>query len=82
MGSGHGFAVRPAGDAVVILTVIQKVFWGPVPERVASFPDLHTGERLSLAPVIGLMLLVGLVPQLIVGNLNPTVLNLLAHWRF
>ncbi len=68
--------------AAVILTVIQKVFTGPVPERWASFPDLHGGERLALAPVIGLMLLIGLLPQLIVGSLNPTVVNLLAHWRF
>ena len=68
--------------AAVILTVIQKVFWGPVPERWAAFPDLHGGERLALAPVIGLMLLVGLLPQLIVDSVNPTVLNLLAHWRF
>jgi NADH-quinone oxidoreductase subunit M len=68
--------------AAVLLTVIQKVFTGPVPERWASFPDLHGGERLALAPVIALMLLIGLVPQLIVGSVNPTVVNLLAHWRF
>jgi NADH-quinone oxidoreductase subunit M len=68
--------------ATVILTVIQKVFWGPVPERCASFPDLHHGERLALAPVIGLMLLIGLLPQLIVDSVNPTVVNLLTHWRF
>jgi NADH-quinone oxidoreductase subunit M len=68
--------------AVVILTVMQKVFTGPVPERWAAFPDLHSGERLALAPVIGLMLLLGLVPQLIVEIVNPTVINLLAHWRF
>jgi NADH-quinone oxidoreductase subunit M len=68
--------------AAVILTVIQKVFTGPVPERWAGFPDLHHGERLALAPVIGLMLLVGLLPQLIVDSVNPTVMNLLAHWRF
>jgi NADH-quinone oxidoreductase subunit M len=68
--------------AAVILTVIQKVFWGPVPAHCAGFADLHHGERLALAPVIGLMLLIGLVPQLIVANVNPTVMNLLAHWRF
>ncbi len=68
--------------AVVILTVIQKVFAGPVPERWAEFPDLHASERLALAPVIGLMLLLGLLPQLIVDTINPTVTNLLAHWRF
>jgi NADH-quinone oxidoreductase subunit M len=68
--------------AAVILTVIQKVFTGPLPEHCAGFPDLHHGERLALAPVIGLMLLVGFLPSLIVDNVNPTVVNLLAHWRF
>jgi NADH-quinone oxidoreductase subunit M len=66
----------------VILTVIQKVFTGPVPERCAGFADLHTGERLALAPVIGLMLLIGILPQLIVDGVNPTVQYLLSHWRF
>jgi NADH-quinone oxidoreductase subunit M len=68
--------------AVVILTVIQKVFSGPVSEHWAKFPDLHHSERLALAPVIGLMILLGLVPQLIVDGVNPTVQYLLAHWRF
>jgi NADH-quinone oxidoreductase subunit M len=68
--------------AVVILTVIQKVFTGPVSARLASFPDLYRDERIAMVPVIGLMLLLGLMPQLIVDSLNPTVLNLLAHWRF
>ena len=68
--------------AAVILTVIQKVFSGPVPEHCANFPDLHHGERMALAPVIGLMLLIGILPSLIVDSVNPTVINLLAHWRF
>ncbi len=68
--------------AAVLLTVIQKVFTGPAPERWASFPDLHSSERLALAPVLALMLVLGLVPQLIVSTVNPTVQNLLAHWRF
>jgi len=68
--------------AAVILTVIQKVFTGPVPEKWAGFADMHGGERLAMVPVIGLMFLIGLVPQLILGSVNPTVVNLLAHWRF
>jgi NADH-quinone oxidoreductase subunit M len=68
--------------AAVILTVIQKVFSGPVPKHCEGFPDLHHGERMALAPVIGLMLLIGILPQLIVSSVNPTVVNLLAHWRF
>jgi len=68
--------------AAVILTVIQKVFAGPLPERYATFNDLHASEQLALAPVIALMFLLGLVPQLIVDSVNPTVVNLLTHWRF
>lgn len=68
--------------AAVILNVIQKVFYGPTPERWASFPDLHHSERLALAPIIGIMLLIGLVPELLLSSINPTVVNLLAHWRF
>jgi NADH-quinone oxidoreductase subunit M len=37
---------------------------------------------MAVAPVIGLMILIGLVPQLITDSVNPTVVNLLAHWRF
>jgi NADH-quinone oxidoreductase subunit M len=68
--------------AAVILTVILKVFTGPVSERWAAFPDLHGGERLGMAPVIGLMFLLGLVPQIVIERVNPTVQYLLAHWRF
>ena len=68
--------------AAVLLTVIQRVFSGPVPERWAQFPDMHSSERLALAPVLVLMLLLGLVPQLVINTVNPTVQNLLAHWRF
>jgi len=68
--------------AVVILTVIQKVFWGPVAEHCVGFPDMHHGERMAMGPVIALMLLIGILPQLIVDGVNPTVVYLLAHWRF
>ncbi len=68
--------------AAVILTVIQKVFWGPVPEHCIDFPDLHHGERMAMGPVIAVMLLIGILPQLIVDSVNPTVQYLLAHWRF
>jgi NADH-quinone oxidoreductase subunit M len=68
--------------AAVILIVIQKVFWGPLPEHCSNFPDLHHGERMALAPVIGLMLLVGFLPSLITNSVNPTVMKLLALWSF
>jgi NADH-quinone oxidoreductase subunit M len=68
--------------AVVILTVIQHVFSGPVPDRWKSFPDLTTTERLDFAPVLLLMALLGLLPQLALGTINATMTHLLAGWRF
>jgi NADH-quinone oxidoreductase subunit M len=68
--------------AAVILTVIQKVFTGPLPEHCANFPDLHHGEQLALAPIICLMLLIGFLPSIINVSVNATVMNLLAHWSF
>ena len=68
--------------AAVILTVIQRVFSGPLPERWKAFPDLTAGERLAVAPALVLMAILGLVPQLALGTINATVMHLLAEWRF
>jgi NADH-quinone oxidoreductase subunit M len=68
--------------AAVILTVIQRVFTGPLGERWQSFPDMTQGERLAIAPALALMLVLGLAPQLVLGTVNATVMHLLAGWRF
>jgi NADH-quinone oxidoreductase subunit M len=68
--------------AAVILTVIQRVFTGPLPQRWIAFPDLTIVERLTVAPALILMLILGLAPQLILGPVNTTVMHLLAGWRF
>jgi len=68
--------------AAVILTVIQRVFNGPLAERWKDFPDLTTGERLAVAPVLVLMLVLGLAPQLVMGSINATVMHLIAGWKF
>jgi NADH-quinone oxidoreductase subunit M len=68
--------------AAVILTVIQRVFSGPLPDRWKAFPDLTTGERIAVAPALVLMAVLGLVPQVALGTINATVMHLLAGWRF
>jgi NADH-quinone oxidoreductase subunit M len=68
--------------AAVILTVIQRVFTGPLPDRWKTFPDLTPGERVALAPALILMAALGLMPQLALGTVNATVMHLLAGWRF
>ena len=68
--------------AAVILTVIQRVFTGPLPERWIAFRDLSTRERFAVAPALILMLILGLFPQLLLGTVNATVTHLIAGWRF
>ncbi|HXE07821.1 MAG TPA: NADH-quinone oxidoreductase subunit M [Acidobacteriaceae bacterium] len=68
--------------AIFILTVIQRVFTGPLNPQRASFPDLTRGERLALAPAIALMFVLGLYPQLILAAVNPTVVSYVHHLVF
>lgn len=68
--------------AIFLLTVIQKVFSGPVNPRWELLPDLTTAERLAFVPVIALMFLIGLYPQLITGMVHATVMQWVAGVRF
>lgn len=62
--------------AIFLLTVIQKVFSGPVNTRWENLSDLTTAERFVLLPVIALMFVIGLYPQLITGMVHGTI----AQW--
>ena len=59
--------------AVFILTLIQRVFHGPLPAAWQKFPDLTLRERCVLAPAIALMFALGLYPQFLLGPLHTTV---------
>lgn len=65
--------------AVFLLVLLERVFYGPVNARWAALPDLSTGERWALAPVIALMFVLGFYPQLIVGMVNGTVVQLVSQ---
>jgi NADH-quinone oxidoreductase subunit M len=68
--------------AIFILEIIQRVFSGPLNERWIGLPDLTTGERLALAPTIGLMFAIGLYPQLILGVINSTAIQMVNYIKF
>jgi NADH-quinone oxidoreductase subunit M len=68
--------------AIFILGAIQRVFSGPLNERWAAMPDLTTGERMALAPAIGLMFFLGLYPQAVLGAINSTAMAMVEHLRF
>lgn len=67
---------------VFFLVFLERVFYGPANQRWLTMPDLSTGERLALLPAIGLMFVLGFYPQLIVGAMNSTVVQLLSQVRF
>jgi NADH-quinone oxidoreductase subunit M len=56
--------------AVFLLTLIQKVFTGPLPERWEKFPDLTAPEIVIVAPAISLMFVLGICPQLLIALFN------------
>ena len=68
--------------ALFMLGILQRVFSGPLNERWATFPDLTTRERLALAPVIALMFALGLYPQLVLGIVNSTVVQMVQQLKF
>jgi NADH-quinone oxidoreductase subunit M len=62
--------------AIFLLTLIQRVFCGPLNERWAKLPDLSTRERFLVLPSIALMFVLGIWPQLILGTIDTTVMAL------
>jgi NADH-quinone oxidoreductase subunit M len=68
--------------AIFLLTVLQRVFHGPLNERWAALSDLTRGERILLGIPIGLMFLLGVWPQLVVGAMNSTVVNIVGQLKF
>ena len=68
--------------AVFILTLLQKVFNGPLREHWMKFPDLTVRERLAFVPALGLMLFLGVYPQAILGVVNGTVGQWVQFLRF
>ena len=65
--------------AVFLLTILQRVFHGPLESKWLTFTDLTLKERFILLPAIAFMFAVGVYPQLILQFVNPTVLQIVAQ---
>ena len=68
--------------AIFILTILQRVFSGPLNQRWATMPDLTWTERLLLAPCLVLMLVLGVYPQVVLGVINSTVVQMVKEGTF
>jgi NADH-quinone oxidoreductase subunit M len=68
--------------ALFLLNVLQKVFNGPMAPAHQGFTDLTIGERISIAPAIGLMIVLGLSPQLLLRVINGSMIQLVDQLKF
>jgi len=59
--------------ALFLLTFWQRVFHGPVGAIAKTLKDLTPLEIATLAPLMALMFLLGVWPQLLAGLINPLV---------
>jgi NADH-quinone oxidoreductase subunit M len=60
--------------AIFLLAFWQRVFHGPrAGAAVGSFPDLTGIEYAPLVPLVVLMFLLGVLPQILIGLYNPLV---------
>jgi NADH-quinone oxidoreductase subunit M len=59
--------------ALYILIMYQRTMNGPLPDRVATMPDLRLRERWALGPVIALIVVLGFFPQVLLDVIDPAV---------
>jgi NADH-quinone oxidoreductase subunit M len=61
---------------------LQRVFNGPLNEKWSTLPDLTTRERVMLAVPIALMFVLGVYPQLLLGPIHNTIVEMVNQLPF
>jgi NADH-quinone oxidoreductase subunit M len=68
--------------AVYMLSVVQKVFFGPLKnEKNKGLPDMNVREISAVAPLVAMIFIIGLVPKLFLDPMAPTVDAVLEKYR-
>jgi NADH-quinone oxidoreductase subunit M len=65
--------------ALYLLWAYQRVFHGEPDEENAAIPDMTWKERVTMAPLIVLIVFLGVYPKPILDRINPSVERLLSH---
>jgi NADH-quinone oxidoreductase subunit M len=68
--------------AIFLLTVIQRVFNGPLNEKWKAMPDLTRRELLIVVPATALLFILGICPQIVISAINTTVMHMVDQLRF
>ena len=58
--------------ALYILIPIQKTLHGPITEGNENLKDLNLREKIAIAPVIAVIVVMGLYPKPVLDLINPT----------
>jgi NADH-quinone oxidoreductase subunit M len=59
--------------ALYILLLVQRTMHGPAPERVRAFKDLNGREVWALAPLLALVIFLGVYPKPVLDVITPAV---------
>jgi NADH-quinone oxidoreductase subunit M len=59
--------------AIYVLYLYQRTFQGTVSEKVTKFRDLNVREVLSVAPLLALIVFLGVYPKPVLDVINPAV---------
>ena len=60
--------------AVYMLSVVQKVFFGPLNnEKNKKLTDMNVRETIAVAPMIAMIFIIGLFPKIFLDPMEPTV---------
>jgi NADH-quinone oxidoreductase subunit M len=69
-------------SAAYMLWMFQRVNYGPVTnEKNAALPDLQPREWLVIAPIVAAAILMGVLPNLFLKPIEPSVLRVLTHMQ-
>jgi NADH-quinone oxidoreductase subunit M len=79
-GVGAAFGVVLA--AVYMLSVVQKMFFGPITnEKNRGLNDLNVRETVALAPLIALIFVLGFFPNVFLSRMQPATATLLDRFE-
>jgi NADH-quinone oxidoreductase subunit M len=65
--------------ALYLLWAYQRVFHGEPDEANASIPDMTWREKATMAPLVLLIVFLGVYPKPVLDRINPSVERLLTH---
>ena len=65
--------------ALYLLWAYQRAFHGEPEDANRSFPELRLSEKLVMAPLVGLIVFLGVYPQPVLERIEPAVEQLVGH---